>query len=107
MRRRPRQLMLVCLSAIIGGQVVLARPTRKTETYRRFKAHLDAVPAIDTHNHLLPFEQLRQLTPTEYGPGMNLAAIWQGSYYSWINPLAMYKPAMPASRDPIPCCWWT
>src|SRR5713226_6453460 len=28
--------------------------TRETATYRRIKAHLDSVPAIDTHDHLWP-----------------------------------------------------
>ena len=28
---------------------------KKTETVRRLKSYLDAVPAIDTHDHLKPF----------------------------------------------------
>ena len=35
-----------------------AQGTRDTTTYRRFKAALDAIPAIDTHDHLLPFDRL-------------------------------------------------
>jgi predicted TIM-barrel fold metal-dependent hydrolase len=32
--------------------------TRDTTTYRRLKTVLDAVPAIDTHDHLWPFDRL-------------------------------------------------
>src|SRR5262245_31639486 len=70
----------------------LAQPTRQTETFKRVKTHLDGVAAIDTHDHLWPFEKLPALVETERGKGMNLASLWQNSYYRWINPLTPWKP---------------
>jgi hypothetical protein len=53
---------------------------------------LDAVAAIDTHDHLWPFDRLPGYVETEHGRGMNLASLWQNSYYRWINPLTPWKP---------------
>ena len=36
-----------------------AQGTRDTTTYRRIKAPLDAIPAIDTHDHLWPFDRIK------------------------------------------------
>jgi predicted TIM-barrel fold metal-dependent hydrolase len=69
-----------------------AEVTRKTETYRRLKAHLDALPGIDTHDHLWPFEKLPGFVETEHGRGMNLAGLWRNSYYTWNHPLTPWKP---------------
>src|SRR5216683_61777 len=66
--------------------------TRETATYRRIKAHLDSIPAIDTHDHLWPFDKLPGYVETEHGRGMNLAGLWQASYYTWTNPLTPWKP---------------
>jgi hypothetical protein len=41
--------VLLCWSA-----VAQAVDTKQTATYKRVKAELDAVPAIDTHDHLWP-----------------------------------------------------
>lgn len=60
---------------------------KKTETFRRLKADLDAVPAIDTHDHLKPFAILQGSVRTEQGVGMTLCSLWQSSYFTWINPL--------------------
>src|SRR5947207_6830803 len=68
-----------------------AANTRETATYRRIKAHLDAVPAIDTHDHLWPFDKLPGYVETDRGKGMNLAGIWRASYYTWTNPLTAWK----------------
>src|SRR5262249_19401752 len=70
----------------------LAQPTRQTETYKRVKTHLDGVAAIDTHDHLWPFEKLPALVETERGKGVNLASLWRNSYYTWINPITAWKP---------------
>ena len=69
---------------------VLADDVKRTETYRRIRAAIDAVPAIDTHDHLRPFEQIPFLDKTDRGQGMTLHGIWQGSYYTWIHPLASW-----------------
>ena len=36
--------------------MALGQHTPETPTYRKLKASLDRVPAIDTHDHLWPFE---------------------------------------------------
>jgi hypothetical protein len=69
-----------------------AQGTRDTTTYRRLKAHLDAVPAIDTHDHLWPFDKLPGYVETEHGRGMNLAGLWQSSYFRRTHPLTPWKP---------------
>lgn len=54
-------------------------------TYVRLKTYVDSVPAIDTHDHLWPFEMLPGRVETKVGNGLNLASIWRNSYLSWIN----------------------
>ena len=41
------------VTALAFGQA-----TRDSTTYRRMKVALDAIPAIDTHDHLWPFDRL-------------------------------------------------
>jgi hypothetical protein len=41
--------------------------TRETATFGRLKAALDAIPAIDTHEHLRSFEKLADRVKTEQG----------------------------------------
>jgi predicted TIM-barrel fold metal-dependent hydrolase len=66
--------------------------TRDTPTYKRVKAYLDSVSAIDTHDHLWPFETLPGYVETDRGRGMNLSSLWRNSYYTWINPISPWKP---------------
>ncbi|MFL5241108.1 MAG: hypothetical protein ACJ8FY_03290 [Gemmataceae bacterium] len=66
--------------------------TRETDTYRRIKKYLDSVPAIDTHDHLFPFDKLPGYVETEHGKGMNLYSLWRNSYYTWNNPLTPWQP---------------
>jgi predicted TIM-barrel fold metal-dependent hydrolase len=90
---RPRLLpCLCCLGLLSVPASAPAQQTRDTTTYKRLKAHLDSVPAIDTHDHLWPFDKLPGYVETEHGRGMNLAGIWQASYYTWTNPLTPWKP---------------
>ena len=78
-----------------------APSTRSSPTYQRIKAHLDSVPAIDTHNHLWPFDKLPGYVETERGRGMNLAGIWTSNYFTWLNPLTRWK-AGDKFKD-----WWS
>src|SRR5438477_3787173 len=71
---------------------VLAQATRDTTTYRRIKKYLDTVPAIDTHDHLWPFDKLPGYVETERGKGMNLSSLWRNSYYTWNHPLTPWQP---------------
>lgn len=91
---------IACLLAMALGEPCLAQGTRDTTTYRRIKAELDAIPAIDTHDHLWPFERLPGYVQTDRGKGMNLYSIFRSSYYGWINPLSKWDDGMPFET------WW-
>jgi predicted TIM-barrel fold metal-dependent hydrolase len=85
-------LILLSTCILFGEPAILrAQGTRATTTYRRLKAQLDAVPAIDTHDHLFPFEKLPGLVETHRGKGMNLASLWHNSYYRRSHPLTAWK----------------
>ena len=75
--------------------------TRATVEYARIKQKLDAVPAIDTHDHLWPFDKLPGYKETKAGRGMNLAGVWHNSYYRWFNPLTAWQPKMEFD------VWWS
>ncbi len=74
--------------------------TSQTATCRRIKAYLDSIPAIDTHDHLRPFDRLPGYVQTERGFGMNLFGLLNTSYYQWINPVTPWKPGEKFSE------WW-
>src|SRR5262245_1163552 len=82
-----------CLLCLLASSVS-AQATRESPTYKRIKAQLDAVPAIDTHDHLWPFDKLPGYLETENGKGMNLASLWHNSYFRWIHPLTPWQPGM-------------
>ncbi|MGQ9649575.1 MAG: amidohydrolase family protein [Phycisphaerae bacterium] len=80
----------------------LAQNTRATPAYRQMKSYLDAIPAIDTHDHIWPFDRLRSnAEPGSNEEAMNLRALLQQSYYAWFNPLAP-RPAGMSFDD-----WWS
>lgn len=95
-----RLIAVVTLACAVVSTSALAQNTRETATYRKIRAYLDSVPAIDTHDHLLPFDKLTNMTQTARGKGMNLAAIWRNSYYSWYNPCTPWKPGTAFDE------WW-
>jgi hypothetical protein len=76
---------LLVVASVNSG---LAEDVKKSDLYRRIRAAIDAVPAIDTHDHLRPFDQIPFQDKTDRGTGMTLRGIWQGSYYTWLHPLA-------------------
>jgi predicted TIM-barrel fold metal-dependent hydrolase len=86
--------LLIGLSAIAGDE------TPRHESYKSIRAALDAVRAIDTHDHLGPFDRLPALMETDRGRGMTLYGLWRNSYYTWINPLTPREPREPFDR------WW-
>jgi uncharacterized protein len=89
-----RRSWLALLLALALSGSSDAQGTRDTTTYRRFKAALDAIPAIDTHDHLLPFERLLAARETDRGKGVNLAGLWENSYYTWNHRLEPWRPGM-------------
>jgi predicted TIM-barrel fold metal-dependent hydrolase len=87
-------LVVGCATDALGQSVV------GSDTYRRIKAGLDAVPAIDTHDHLWPFDRLPGLMETDRGRGMTLFSLWRSSYYPQVGSLTVRQPGEPF--DP----WW-
>jgi predicted TIM-barrel fold metal-dependent hydrolase len=61
-------------------------------TFQRIKSRLDAVRAIDTHDHLWPFDRLPGYVETDRGRGMTLAGLWRNSYLGWYAAIASWKP---------------
>jgi predicted TIM-barrel fold metal-dependent hydrolase len=91
---------LTTLAALSWCGPLAADDVKKTETYRRIRAALDAVPAIDTHDHLRPFDDIPGRDLTDRGRGMTLHSVWAGSYYTWINPLSGWPEGKPFDD------WW-
>jgi len=96
----PRFLVTLLCIGTLAPQLA-AEDIKRTELYRRIRASLDAVPAIDTHDHLRPFEEIPFRDVTDRGKGMTLRGIWQGSYYPWINPLSPWPEGQPFDA------WWS
>ena len=91
------QRFLVMFVIVVSGLVASsasAQATRQTETYKRIKLKIDAVPAIDTHDHLWPFEKLPGYRETKLGKGMNLSSIWGNSYWTQVGRLTPWQPKM-------------
>jgi hypothetical protein len=87
---RPRILLATFALAIGLCPPLSAEDIKRTDLYTRIRAALDAVPAIDTHDHLRPFEEIPGRDQTDKGRGMTLHSVWAGSYYTWTNPLSAW-----------------
>ncbi|UCD27350.1 MAG: amidohydrolase family protein [Planctomycetota bacterium] len=99
---RLKSIPIVCIACLLSAPVCAqVQTTRKTEVYKRIKAYLDSVPAIDTHDHLFPFDHLSGKTGQLAGRGVDLWALWQHSYCSWINPIARRESGQPFDE------WWS
>lgn len=85
------QILLAAILLFLPWTAVVAQDVKSTEVYRRIRASVDAVPAVDTHDHLRPFDQIAERDVTDQGRGMTLHSLWQGSYYTWINPLSSWN----------------
>ncbi len=96
----PRQWLLIVLLTAGSATQGLGQSIVGSDTYRRIKAGIDAVPAIDTHDHLWPFERLPGLMVTDRGRGMTLFGLWQSSYYPQVGALTARQPG--EAFDP----WW-
>lgn len=81
---------------------LMAQGTRATDSYKQIKTYLNSIRAIDTHDHLWPWEKLRGFVEiAEDGErGMNLYGLWRLSYYTWNNPLTSWQPGMDFDE------WW-
>jgi uncharacterized protein len=65
-----------------------AADVKTTPLYGRIKAGLDAVSAIDSHDHLRPFNEIPNQDVTDAGRGVTLHSIFAGSYFGGINRLS-------------------
>src|SRR3954453_4392423 len=75
----------------VTSEIAKAQGTRSTETYKRIKAKIDAIPSVDTHDHLWPFERLPALTETKAGKVVNLSGLWRNSYLPGYNSISPWK----------------
>ncbi len=80
--------ILLWLAAMTMAHATLADDNaqidvKQSETYQQIKRALDAVPAIDAHEHLQSPQDMRGQVNTPDGKGMTLASLWQNSYFSW------------------------
>src|SRR5262249_51604345 len=95
--RRPRPLFPAVWPWAAAGGVAPAQgpPALGSDVYRRLRAGIDAVPAIDTHDHLWPFDRLPGLMDTDRGRGMTLYGLWRSSYYPQVGSLTPREPGEP------------
>jgi uncharacterized protein len=87
-----RLVLCVAVAGLIGPAVPARAQPTNNPTYTRLKAYLDSVPAIDTHDHLWPFDKLPGYVLTENGRGMNLAGLWRNSYLTRVKSLTPWTP---------------
>jgi len=92
---------LVVLQFFVLFSTVSADDVKTTDVYARIKAGVDAVSAINTHDHLMPFEKIGNRNQTDRGEGMTLRSIWAGSYFPWIHSLE------PWPKDGSFDTWWS
>jgi uncharacterized protein len=90
-------LLLLATETSVSAFCQSPRPT----TYQRIETYLASIPAIDTHDHLQPFDELPGYVETSRGRGMNLFGLWRLSYFSSTNRLTPWKPG--DSFD----AWWS
>ena len=95
-----RGVIGIVVGVLFSVGMARADDVKTTQVYSRIKASIDAVPAIDTHDHLPPFAEIPHRVPTPDGEGITLYSLWKGSYYPWINPLSNW-PASGQFDD-----WW-
>lgn len=107
-----RRLLLLFMAGVISGSVVAqdqvaSHPTvvsmhdiKMTPVYRRIKAKLDAVPAIDTHDHLQAFDRIPGRVETTRGRGMTLQSLWANSY------VMRTTRVTPWPEDGVFDTWW-
>lgn len=91
MNRFHRIVSIAVWTQLLSTATCFSQDVKSTEVYQRIRRAIDAVPAIDTHDHLRPFDQIAERDNTERGRGMTLHSIWRGSYYTWTNPLTGWR----------------
>lgn len=98
--RWPRIVALIGLVTLGTGLTSHGQEAETSPTYRRIRAAIDAIPAIDTHDHLFPFDRLPGLMETDKGRGMTLYGLWRSSYFPQVRAITPRQP-----REPF-AAWW-
>lgn len=70
----------VAASFVLLTAPAAADDIKQTDLYKRIKKSIDAVRAIDTHDHLREFRLMPDRVHTPQGTGMTLYSIWAHSY---------------------------
>jgi predicted TIM-barrel fold metal-dependent hydrolase len=83
-----------------SGEPAHGQDITETPTYQRIRTAIDAVPAIDTHDHLWPFDRLPGMIETDQGRGMTLYGLWRSSYFPQVQPPTTRQPGEPFAA------WW-
>ena len=96
------RIRIVAMVALVTWAIGVAhaQETGASPTCRRIRTALDAIPAIDTHDHLWPFERLPGLMETDKGRGMTLYGLWRASYFPQIHSPTPRRPGEPFAA------WW-
>ncbi len=81
-----RFTLTLLAAAIVHG--ASAADIKTTALYGRIKTGLDAVRAIDSHDHLRPFNEIPNQDLTDVGRGVTLHSVFAGSYFGGINRLS-------------------
>lgn len=89
---RPAARLLGVWLVLGAPWVALAQAPAGSPTFTRIKRQLDAVPAIDTHDHLFPFEQIPGRIETDRGTGMTLYSLWRVGYFPQIKSPTPRRP---------------
>jgi len=95
-----RFLTIICAVAFVSGYA-RAADIKATPLYARIKASIDAVPAIDTHDHLRPFDQIAERDVTDRGRGVTLRSIFVGSYFPQVKAVTPWPDGKPFDE------WWS
>src|SRR5262245_25270442 len=93
-------VILVAVSTLVGLPTPAQPQPSNKPTSTRIKAYLDSIPAIDTHDHLWPFDKLPGYETTQNGKGMNLAGLWRNSYLTRVKQITPWTPGGKFSD------WW-
>lgn len=91
--------LMVCWTVAFAA-VAAGEDIKKTALYRRLKEGIDAVPAINTHDHLNPFAMIGPKDKTPDGEAVTLRTVWNLGYFPWIHTVAPW----PAGGDFD--AWW-
>jgi hypothetical protein len=80
------------IAGLVMPATAAPQVAQQTTVHGRIDAYLHSVTAIDSHDHLRPFDVLEGYVETDRGRGMNLYSLWNTSYYPRTNRLTTWNP---------------